>query len=254
MSSAPPRVLLYHGFGHRPPAEDPFNLFVSPEAFEEQLRILLRRLRPLDLEGYLHGLDRGWWPARSFLLTIDDAYASAIDVAAPMLAERGVPSVVFVPPALIGESSRWMAEMPAEPLADAPALRRASALGMALGVHGLDHSVLSGMPPESLTEHVEVARRRLARLARVRPESLDAFAYPDGAFDSAVVNAVRDAGYRVAFSVHRGGAGRFSIRRRPVTGRDTAETFRVKLMPGYQALRRAWSFRPRMLRLHRRAG
>jgi len=46
-----PLILMYHGFGTRPPEADPFNLFVPAEDFERHLRVIRRYLRPLDLGG-----------------------------------------------------------------------------------------------------------------------------------------------------------------------------------------------------------
>src|SRR5688500_17357750 len=106
---AKPLVLMYHGFGDRSRDEDPQNLFVTADSFEAQLRSLLRRgRRPLSHDGFVDGLDRGHWPRRSFLVTIDDGYVSTLEVAAPILARLGVPAVLFCLPGLLGGCSQWM--------------------------------------------------------------------------------------------------------------------------------------------------
>lgn len=229
------RVLTYHGFGPRTAAQDPHALFVDTPALEAQLRVLARWTRPLDLDGYLAGLDAGRsWPARSSLVTIDDAYRSTLEVAAPRLAAAGIPSVLFVSPARLGGTSAWMPDMPDEPLLSADALADLGQYGMEVGVHGLDHTVLPGLAQRKLARQVEESRDLLADLVGYRPR---VFAYPEGRWDPPAARAVAAAGYAAAFAVERGAPGRYTITRRPVTRLDRLSTFLVKLLPGYE---RAW--------------
>lgn len=195
----------------------------------------MRSFRPVGLDAYLAAIGRRQRPTRSVLVTIDDGYRSTLEVAAPLLARYGVPAVLFLPPARLGGSSEWMPEMPSEPLMDESEARAIQDHGVELGVHGLDHTLLPGLPPDELRQQVSDARRQLADITGRVPR---AFAYPEGAFDGAAVRAVQEAGYDAAFSVHATGFGRFTIPRRPVTTRDSATTFVVKLLPGFNA---AWN-------------
>src|SRR6185436_14262000 len=68
-------ILMYHGFG---PAGTPPSRFVTPiDRFEAQLRGLLRRgHHPISLSDFLeHRRAHRFPPPRSFVVTIDDAYA-----------------------------------------------------------------------------------------------------------------------------------------------------------------------------------
>ena len=115
-----PLVLMYHAVGARGALEDPFCLFVPQDRLHEQLATLLARgWTPLTLDTYLHGAR----PPRSLLVTFDDGYRSVLDKGLPVLRELQVPATVFVLGGLLGGTSRWMAEMPDEPLLDAEGVR-----------------------------------------------------------------------------------------------------------------------------------
>ncbi len=246
MNRRAPRVLMYHGFGHRPPPTDPHHLFVPLDDLELQLGVLTRWFRPLDLDGYLAGFVRGRWPARSVLVTIDDGYRSTLTDAAPVLARHGVPAVLFVPPGRLGATSSWMPEMPDELLLEPGELSVLAHHGIEVGVHGMDHRLLLDLPAAELARQVTEARVALADLTGERPRS---FAYPSGAFDAATADAVRREGYEVAFSVDQGGHGRYSVTRRPVNTRDSLSAFAAKLLPGYEWLWARSRGHPRVRRL-----
>ena len=225
-----PLVLMYHAVGVRPAATDPHCLFVPAGALQRQLRTLLRLgRRPLRLEDYLLG--RGG--PRDFLLTFDDGFRSVHDVALPLLSQLGMPATVFVLPGRLGGVSGWMPEMPDEPLLTAGEVRTLHAAGLDIGLHGLDHTALPGLPAERLAEQVTGAADLLEEVVGSRPA---AFAYPYGDHDEAARRAVAAAGFRVAFATHCAG-GPFAVRRVDVNATDTAATFLVKGMPAYPAIR-----------------
>jgi peptidoglycan/xylan/chitin deacetylase (PgdA/CDA1 family) len=220
-----PLVLMYHAFGRRTEQEDPHNLFVRAEAFEAQLAALLRRGgRPLDEVAFLDGLERGSWPARSFLVTVDDGYVSTLEVAAPILARLEVPATVFVLPGMLGATSRWMPRMPDEPLLDGEGVRDLQRQGIGIGLHGLDHLSLAARSASELHQQVVGARRSLADLIGREPTL---FAYPYGEHDPAVRQAVAEAGFRAAFAIYSAG-GRYAFPRVDVNSLDTPRTFRLK--------------------------
>lgn len=240
-----PRVLMYHFFGEPLSGHDPEHLFVTGENFRIQLGSLLRSgWRPVDLDAYL-----GWWsgrvrlPRKSFLLTVDDAHRSVVDLAAPILASFGIPSVLFVPAGLIGSTVRWSEDYAREQIATADELRRLPATGMELGVHGFDHTRMVSLGPSDLLLHTADARLDLERLTGVRAR---AFAYPYGTHDPMTRRAVAEAGYAVSFAVARehGSHARWRI---CVDGNDSRASFRFKLTPAYAVASllggRAWRAR-----------
>jgi peptidoglycan/xylan/chitin deacetylase (PgdA/CDA1 family) len=229
-----PVVLMYHAFTNRRRDDDPYKLFVTEGALRDQIRYLRdHRWATLNLDQYLLALDGGPRLRRSVLFTADDGYASFVTIAAPLLAASAIPSLLFVAPDLVGLRSSWMPELPNEPIADITMLRDLAAFNVEVGVHGWDHTAMVAMSERELLRHTTEARERVAEMTGYLPR---AFAYPYGAFDEPARRAVQAAGFQVGFSVFRH-AGRYAISRVDVNARDTARSFRVKLLPGY---RRMW--------------
>lgn len=225
------RVLMYHFFGDAPDSGDPDHLFVGEQALRAQLDLLCRGgWRALSLDEYLAALDGFPVPRRSYLLTIDDAHESVVRIAAPVLAAAGVPSVLFVPPGLVGGPVSWSPDYTAERIATAAQLRSLAGTGMELGVHGFDHTRMIDMEAAALQLHAVRARDELAALTGTHPR---AFAYPYGTHDEAARRAVADAGYEVSFAVARQ-RGRFAVSRVAVDGNDTLGAFRFKLSSAYR--------------------
>ncbi len=225
-------VLAYHGVGWREPEADPHNLFVPAHALRAQLTRLLRQgWRPLSLADYLDGRPGG----RAFLVTFDDGYRSVVDVAMPLLADLGVPAVVFVCAGLLGGSSRWMADMPDEPLVTAEEVRELRSGGIEVCPHGLDHRPLAGLAAGELLHQTAGAANLLAAVTGTYPR---AFAYPYGSHDAAARAAVARAGMQVGFATHAA-AGQLAVPRIDVNATDTDLTFRLKTRRGYRSLRTA---------------
>ena len=106
------------------PGPDPERLFVARDEFVAQLDHLRRTgWRALSLDEYVAALDGAPTPRRSYLLTIDDGHESVGRIAAPLLAEAGIPSVLFVCPGLLGDRARWTPSYPRERLSPADELR-----------------------------------------------------------------------------------------------------------------------------------
>jgi peptidoglycan/xylan/chitin deacetylase (PgdA/CDA1 family) len=239
---------MYHNFGDPPASGDPARLFVGLSAFDEQLALLSRRgWRALSLDEFLAALDGRAAPRKSFLLTIDDGHTSALRHAAPILAEHGIPSVLFVPPALLGRQLGWNPAYGGEQLAGRSEVAALALTGMEVGVHGWDHSTMVGMSRSELHRQVSQARDALRAIVGYPPRS---FAYPYGAYDAEACRAVETAGYAVAFATGRE-RGRFAVDRVGVAATDSLLLFRLKLSLPYRLLTRLASRLPWLRYRHR---
>jgi peptidoglycan/xylan/chitin deacetylase (PgdA/CDA1 family) len=102
------RVLTYHRVAD--PSDRslyPPLVSASPDVFERQMRWLAGRHRFVSLSEVLHCRRTGSpLPARALLLTFDDAYADFAEHAWPILAELGLPVVMFVPTSYPDEPGR----------------------------------------------------------------------------------------------------------------------------------------------------
>jgi peptidoglycan/xylan/chitin deacetylase (PgdA/CDA1 family) len=181
----PVPVLMYHVIGTPPPAAPYPELFVSPRLFAAQIAALARA-------GY-HAvtLDRVWqaWhgraplPPRPVVLTFDDGYRGDYGAAMPILHRHRWPGVLNL---LVANLHRhgwglkaWM-------------VRRMIANGWEVDSHTLTHPDLATVGTRRLRREVRGSRAVLRRLFHV---PVRFFCYPSGAFDAAVIAAVRRAGY-----------------------------------------------------------
>jgi peptidoglycan/xylan/chitin deacetylase (PgdA/CDA1 family) len=241
MSWRMPRVLMYHNFGPAPAGGDPEHLFVEVATFRAHLALLRKRgWRALSLDEFLATLNGAPAPRKSYLITIDDGHESVLRDAAPILADAAVPSVLFVPPAVLGGPITWNPAYAEEQLSAKSEIATLAGTTMEVGVHSWDHTRMLDMTTDELNLHVQRAREEVASMMGYRPRS---FAYPFGTHDLPARQAIADAGYAVSFAVARE-HGRYAVDRISVKGSDTPSMFLFKLSLAYRLASRFASRTP----------
>jgi peptidoglycan/xylan/chitin deacetylase (PgdA/CDA1 family) len=228
------RILAYHAIADL--RDDPVlaEYGVSPELFAAQLDSLAGHgWEFVDLGAVLAWL-RGEapLPRRAALVSFDDAYADLLEVAAPLLAERRIPGVVFAVAGHLGGANDWDHHKGAASLAllapgDLPAV---AASGVEVGSHTVNHRPLPEVPVGELDGELREAAERIEAAGVPRPR---AFSYPYGRFSAEIAAAVREAGYEIAFTTAWGnprpGGDRFAVPRVEVHASDTPRKLRHKL-------------------------
>jgi len=97
-------ILAYHNVITEPGGRiGDRSLHLGFDLFRRHLDLLTRRLSIVSLDQVLLGKAS----AGSAALTFDDAYASAVTLALPELAQRGLPATVFIAPGLLGLGEPW---------------------------------------------------------------------------------------------------------------------------------------------------
>lgn len=149
--------------------------------------------RPGRLTEYLDGAPDG----ACFTVSFDDAHASVLAHAAPLLAELDVPATLFVPTAFVGTSDE---------LLDWDALGRLRELGWTLGAHSHTHPRMGWrLYDEDEAAHrarlLDECVRARETMARELGEAPRLFAYPFGEAPDLAREAVAAAGYDAAFTV-----------------------------------------------------
>jgi peptidoglycan/xylan/chitin deacetylase (PgdA/CDA1 family) len=113
------------------------------------------------------------------------------------------------------------------------ALRALAGEGVTLAAHSRTHPLLTRIPDERLDDEVAGSVADLERELGAPPAL---FAYPSGAFDDRVVDAVRRAGIAAAFTTDRGvddlrTADPLRLRRINVGGRSSVGLLHAQLLP-----------------------
>lgn len=229
------RILAYHAIADL--GDDPrlAEYGVPPRLFEEQLDALIGSgWSFVDLDAVLAALaGKGEMPRRALLLTFDDAYADLLEAACPIIAERGLPGVVFAVAGKLGGTNEWDNRHRATTLdlLDADGLRAVAAQGIEVGAHTVNHRPLTKVPEDELEEEIAGSATLLERAGLPRPRT---FSYPYGEWSPAIAAVARDAGYEASFTVEPGvvaaGADPHALPRIEVHAGDTPRRLRRKLL------------------------
>jgi peptidoglycan/xylan/chitin deacetylase (PgdA/CDA1 family) len=238
------RILAYHAIADL--SDDPVlaEYGVPPRLFAAQLDALIGAgWSFVDLDMVLAALaGEGKLPRRALLLTFDDAYADLLDAGVPIVAERGLPGVVFVVAGKLGGTNEWDNKNRATTidLLDADGLRAVAARGIEVGSHTISHRPLTKIPEAELEEEIAGAADRLEQAGLSRPR---VFSYPYGEWSPPIAEVARAAGYRVSFTVEpgvvTGKTDPHALPRIEVHASDTPRKLRRKLfMAGWRRRRR----------------
>ena len=217
-----PRLLLYHDLTQRGsiPAEQ------AAERFEKQLsRIASMGFRFATMTEYLAG-ELG---PRDVVVTFDDALRSFHQVAWPVLLRLSIRPTLFV-------VSEFAARTDArDTLMSWDDVHEVAASGATIGCHAASHVPLDQIPPEQMRS--EITRSLAAFAEQGLPTTT--LAYPFGRYNEDVKATTEAAGFEAAFTVLKGGADRFEIRRRLLTGAENPATLRLMLSDRFFTLRDA---------------
>ena len=219
-------LLCYHRFGND--CESP--LCVSAGLFDKQMRYLknngYRVITPKQLLDFLEYSEP--IPKKSVMITIDDGYRSAYEVAYPILKKYGFRATLFIYTNYVGVSGKAITW---------DQLRKLKADGFTIGSHTIMHSDLSR---RGLNETAEAYSRRLQKELFGSKEIIDRklnqdtfiFAYPFGRTNRTAVRMASQAGYKLAVTVNRGGnpffANPYLLKRDQVLKKDM-QTFIKRL-------------------------
>lgn len=178
----PVPILAYHEA-----ADGPSPLDLSPQDFALELRYLARAsYSPVTLDQvYRAFARRASLPDRPIVLTFDDGYESFDRSGFPLLQRYHYPATVFVSTGLVGRPGYLTWDQ----------IRELARAGIEIGAHTVNHPDLRGLDDAQLQSEIAGSREVLAARLGHTPEF---FAYPYGALNPRVVNAVRRAGFRAA--------------------------------------------------------
>ena len=191
-----PYILMYHSVARLdPPADDPFQITVTPERFEDQLAWMARRgLHGVSVRELLAAGDR-----RALVgLTFDDGYADFPRNALPALLRHGFTATVYVVAGRIGGSNGWEVTGPAKPLMEPSAVLECAEAGMEIGSHGLLHAHLPRLDAAAAEREITESRRLLGDLLGA---PIAGYCYAYGQHGAREVDLVRAAGYDYACAV-----------------------------------------------------
>ncbi len=139
-------------------------------------------------------------PERAVAITFDDGFRSVLEVAFPLLSERGFVATVFCAAGYMGRTYGWagVSGIPPFELMDWEEARFLADSGWEIGAHTINHARLTELPEQTRLEEIRGGRRIL--LERVGGE-IGAFSYPYGAFDARCAEAAAECGFTSAWTM-----------------------------------------------------
>lgn len=180
-------VLMYHSISQ----EKGNDAVISKERFAEQMAFLHQHnYRPISMDELYDYLgDRGDLPSKPVVITFDDGYRDTYEVALPILKQYGFKSVMFI---IAAQSSRHISWQELKEMKDA---------GMEIGSHSFTHRDLGTLSPAEQAEEIGKSKEMLDSLLR---QDTRYFCYPNGSYNQATLNLLREKGYRLAVTIDPG--------------------------------------------------
>jgi peptidoglycan/xylan/chitin deacetylase (PgdA/CDA1 family) len=210
---------------------------VYRDNFAAHLDYLQRHYRIISLDQYVAAC-RARKPLSpySVVLTFDDGCGNIATVAAPLLAERGLPSTVFVITDAVTESEHALQAGSTRTSDDERFLswQEASELEqnqlIKIGSHTCSHPHLSTASADEAAR--ELSESRSAIQSRLRSDEV-AFAYPYGEFSAALAELARAEGYQCALTIDAGSndieADLYALRRNVISHEDQGLLFAARV-------------------------
>jgi peptidoglycan/xylan/chitin deacetylase (PgdA/CDA1 family) len=186
---------MYHYIRVNPSPSDRlgYNLSVTPADFAAQMDWLANNgYHPItfaELHSYLNG-QRGL-PSRPVILTFDDGYSDFFTTALPILRAHDFSAVAYVVSGFMGRSGYMTAAQVLE----------ADRSGIEIGAHTVDHVDLARQSSAGVHFQLTASKTTLEGLLGHPVLSL---CYPSGRFNSTVISAAANAGYRDATTTRWG--------------------------------------------------
>jgi peptidoglycan/xylan/chitin deacetylase (PgdA/CDA1 family) len=188
-------VLVMHHVKWDRPGDNPteLGLTIHPVQFRQEVRYLaIHRFHTVSAARVVSVLTgSGSLPSRPVVLTFDDGYADMFTNVYPVLRARHMTATFFVCPGLIGKR-RYLTWKQVAVMARH---------GMDIEAHTMTHPDLTTVPAAQQWREIRGSREVLRSRLHV---GASVFAYPYGAYNASVLENVRRAGYRGAFTTRQG--------------------------------------------------
>jgi peptidoglycan/xylan/chitin deacetylase (PgdA/CDA1 family) len=170
------------------------SLFVTPDAFEQQLKYLKdNRYQSVSFDDLADCVEYGVaLPDRPVILTFDDGWENQFTYGFPLLQKYGFTGTFFVVTGYLDFQNFMTSEQ----------LKTMVAAGMTIGDHSRTHPALPTIgSSQRLQDEIAGSKAWLEERLGV---PVTTFAYPYGSYTPAVVALIKAAGYRTARTVDDG--------------------------------------------------
>jgi peptidoglycan/xylan/chitin deacetylase (PgdA/CDA1 family) len=198
-------ILMYH---HVAPinydARKP-DLYVSPEQFELQLKLLKRNgYQTIGFDDLLTHWDKhDGLPRKAVIITFDDGFENNYIHAFPLLKKYNSTCIIFLVSDFIDSYYTWTKDSsnPPEKLLSWEQICEMKEYGIKFGSHACTHPDLTKISEDEALDQLKFSKENIEEKLG---SEVDFLSYPFGAFNKNVIKIVKDTGYKSACSTIRG--------------------------------------------------
>jgi peptidoglycan/xylan/chitin deacetylase (PgdA/CDA1 family) len=188
-----PVVFCFHSI-----SEDGWVFGVAKKDFESLLREILKTKKIVTLKNLLAKKDG--YSGKKVAITFDDGYENVFTSAYPILKKYGLTACVFVNTVKVKMSGSNYLDK--KKLLSFKQIQKLKEQGWEIGYHTKSHSDLRYFNRKKLVDEIFKTKKRFEKKLGFR---IDYFSYPYGVFNKRIVDIVKKAGYKYAFTANGGG-------------------------------------------------
>jgi len=223
-------ILMYH---HVDYFEGDNSLYVSLNRFSNQIDFIVNKgYQILTLDKFIDYVkgNKKIEKKNLVLLTFDDGYSDNYENVYKILKQYGIGGIFFVPVNRIGQEGRLTRQQ----------ILEMDLNGMIFGSHTMSECYLPSVSVKQARIEIFKSKEVLEALL---DEEIKSIAYCIGGYDKKVLELVREAGYKIAFTTNRGfekdlkNDSLYELRRIKVTDRDNNFKLWAKLTGFYNLFR-----------------
>lgn len=179
-------VLMYHSISYQ--KDNPVRIPIKK--FEEQLKYLKDNgyytITLTDLYDYF--MTDTPIPEKSVVLTFDDGYVDNYTAMLPALRKYNFKATIFVITSAIDKNANYLTSKQ---------LIEMEKYGVDIESHTVNHENLKDMPKDKQLETLVNSKKDLEKILN---KQVNYFAYPYGGYSKTSIEAVREAGYKMAIT------------------------------------------------------
>ncbi|MBU3091212.1 polysaccharide deacetylase family protein [Clostridium sp. CF011] len=161
------------------------------ETFKEQMKYLkdngYQTITLTDLYKYF--MNQKPLPEKSVVLTFDDGYENNYTAMFPVLKEYNFKAAIFVITSHIDKDHEFMTSKQ---------LLEMDKYGVDIESHTVNHDKLKSLSKDKQLATLIQSKKDLEKILK---KEINFFAYPGGAYNKSAIEAVNEAGYKMAFTI-----------------------------------------------------
>lgn len=240
-------ILMYSGFFNKK-RKPTFSNNISIKLFKEQMEYLYNNgYTCITLEDAETAYKRNEFDKKAFCITFDNGFYSQYKYAVPVLDKYNWKATFFVPTLVIGEKNRKKLKdtfeldlLPSDKMMTWKQLEYLIKEEHFVQSHGCFHH-RDNLKSLDMIE-VEVIESKHV-LENILGYEIEYFAYPFGAYNTMMIQALKQSNYQMAFTNYPGilnsSTDIFRTPRIAISDEDTIATFKSKLSTGYASSSKA---------------